>query len=46
MKETLIGWICVMVTSGWTLALTAGMTLPGWMKMGPVLPSIGEMIPV
>ena len=41
-----MGWIWVMVTSGWVLALAAVITLPGWIRMGPVLPSIGETMRV
>ena len=41
-KDSLIGWIWVMVTSG--VAPATVIRLPGWMMMGPVLPSIGETI--
>src|SRR6266567_3380332 len=42
-KETLIGLIWVMVTSGAVRPLT-DTRLPGCNRIGPVLPSIGEWI--
>ena len=48
-SEIFTGWISLMVTSGvaLTLPLEAAITiLPGWIRIGPVLPLTGERIAV
>ena len=47
-SEIFTGWISLMVTSGvaLVLAVEAATMLPGWIRMGPVLPFTGERIVV
>src|SRR5579862_7004616 len=47
-REIFTGWIWLMVTSelAVVLAVAAAIMLPGWIRMGPVLPLMGAVIVV
>src|SRR5215831_4712418 len=47
-REIFTGWISLMVTSelAVVLAVAAAIILPGWIRMGPVLPLMGDFMVV